>query len=79
MAWSIAGKTVVITGATNGIGEAAAIALAKRGAHLVLVGRDASRGAASLAKVRAAGDAGANSSSSRISPRWRASGRLLNS
>jgi NAD(P)-dependent dehydrogenase (short-subunit alcohol dehydrogenase family) len=56
MAWSIAGKTVVITGATNGIGEAAAIALAKLGAHLILVGRDASRGAASLAKVRAAGD-----------------------
>jgi retinol dehydrogenase-12 len=57
MAWSIVGKTVVITGATNGVGEAAAIALAKLGAHLVLVGRDAGRGAASLAKVKAAGDA----------------------
>ncbi len=56
MAWSIAGKTVVITGATRGVGEAAAIALAKLGAHLVLVGRDAERGEASLAKVKAAGD-----------------------
>jgi len=59
MAWSIAGKTVVITGATSGVGEAAAIALAKLGAHLVLVGRDAGRGAASLAKIKAAGDANA--------------------
>jgi NAD(P)-dependent dehydrogenase (short-subunit alcohol dehydrogenase family) len=56
MPWSISGKTVVITGATNGIGEAAAIALAKQGAHLVLVGRDPTRGADTLAKVKAAGD-----------------------
>jgi retinol dehydrogenase-12 len=49
----------VLTGATNGIGEAAAIALAKQGAHLVLVGRDAARGEASLARVQAAGDTNA--------------------
>jgi retinol dehydrogenase 14 len=34
------GKTVLITGATNGIGKAAALAIAKQGASLVLVGRD---------------------------------------
>ena len=33
-------KTVIITGATNGIGKAAAEALANKGAHLVLVGRN---------------------------------------
>src|SRR6478672_9646977 len=33
----------VITGATRGIGRATAIALAKRGAQVVLVGRDEAR------------------------------------
>ena len=32
------GKTVVITGGTSGIGEVAAVALAKMGARIVLVG-----------------------------------------
>lgn len=59
MAWSLAGKTAVVTGATSGIGEAAAIAFAKAGAKLVIVGRDQTRGAATLAKVQAAGDASA--------------------
>src|SRR3954465_2931458 len=34
---------VALTGATRGIGRAAAIALAKRGADLALVGRDGAR------------------------------------
>jgi NAD(P)-dependent dehydrogenase (short-subunit alcohol dehydrogenase family) len=37
------GKTVVITGATSGIGRAAALMLARLGARLVLVGRDADK------------------------------------
>jgi NAD(P)-dependent dehydrogenase (short-subunit alcohol dehydrogenase family) len=38
------GKTVVITGGTSGIGEVAAVALAKMGSRIVLVARDKSRG-----------------------------------
>ena len=48
------GKTCVITGATSGIGLAAAEALAAKGASLALVGRDRARGAVALARVRAA-------------------------
>lgn len=46
--------TAVITGATSGIGEVAALSLARRGLRIVFVARDAARGAATLAKLRAA-------------------------
>ena len=49
------GKVVVITGATSGIGEVAAMRLAKLGARLVLIARDRARGEATLARLRAAG------------------------
>jgi len=45
------GKTVVITGGTSGIGEVAAVALAKMGARIVLIARDKSRGDATLARL----------------------------
>ena len=38
--WDIREKTVVVTGATSGIGKYAALGLAQRGAKLVLTGRD---------------------------------------
>ena len=38
------GKTVVITGGTSGIGEVAGEILAKKGARIVLVARDKTRG-----------------------------------
>jgi NAD(P)-dependent dehydrogenase (short-subunit alcohol dehydrogenase family) len=47
------GKTVVITGATSGIGQVAAEKLAGMGARLVLVARDKTRGEAELARLRA--------------------------
>jgi NAD(P)-dependent dehydrogenase (short-subunit alcohol dehydrogenase family) len=48
------GKTVVVTGATSGIGEVAALQLAAAGARLVLIGRDRTRGDATVAKLEAA-------------------------
>jgi retinol dehydrogenase 12 len=46
------GKTVVITGGTSGIGEVAAVTLARMGARIVLVARDKARGEATLARLR---------------------------
>lgn len=46
------GRTIVITGATSGIGEIAAETLAKIGARIVLVARDKSRGNATLARLK---------------------------
>lgn len=48
------GKTVIITGATSGIGEVAAIRLAEMGARIVFTARDRSRADATMAKLRAA-------------------------
>ena len=48
----MAGKTVVITGGTSGIGAIAADTLAKLGARIVLIARDKSRGDATLARLR---------------------------
>jgi NAD(P)-dependent dehydrogenase (short-subunit alcohol dehydrogenase family) len=46
---------VVLTGATRGIGEAAAVELAREGAELALVGRDPDRVRAVAERARAAG------------------------
>jgi NAD(P)-dependent dehydrogenase (short-subunit alcohol dehydrogenase family) len=47
------GKTVVMTGATSGIGEAAALALAGIGARIVFVARDEKRAEATLNRIEA--------------------------
>jgi NAD(P)-dependent dehydrogenase (short-subunit alcohol dehydrogenase family) len=54
---SVAGKTIVITGATSGMGEAAALELAGRGARMVLIARDKARGDVTIAKLKAANPA----------------------
>jgi NAD(P)-dependent dehydrogenase (short-subunit alcohol dehydrogenase family) len=46
--------TIVITGATSGIGQCAAIALARRGAHLVLTARSRAKADATLRMIEAA-------------------------
>lgn len=48
------GKTVVITGATSGIGEVAAMRLAEKGARIVMVARNAARAEATRNKLAAA-------------------------
>ena len=47
------GKTVVITGATSGIGEVAADRLAAKGARIVFIARDKARGEETLKHLRA--------------------------
>ncbi|AWN29205.1 SDR family oxidoreductase [Streptomyces sp. NEAU-S7GS2] len=51
----IEGKVVAITGASSGIGEAAALLLAERGARLVLGARRSERLAALVARIEEAG------------------------
>jgi len=47
------GKTVLITGATNGIGRAAALQLAKQGATMVIVGRNPAKTAQTVDEIKA--------------------------
>jgi len=47
------GKTVVVTGATSGIGEVAADRLAQKGARIVFIARDRERGQETLRHLRA--------------------------
>ena len=54
---SMQGKTVVITGATSGIGEVAAIHLAEQGARIVFTARDSVRADATMVKLKQANPA----------------------
>ena len=51
----LTGSTALITGGNSGIGRAAALSLARLGAHVVVSGRDATRGEQVVAAIRAEG------------------------
>jgi len=51
----MAGRTVLVTGGTGGIGKATALGLAVMGAHLAITGRDPGRAASAAREVRAVG------------------------
>ena len=53
MVWDIADARVLITGATSGIGRAAAAELARRGAQVTITARDETKGNAAAAAIRA--------------------------
>jgi NAD(P)-dependent dehydrogenase (short-subunit alcohol dehydrogenase family) len=49
----MAGRTVLVTGGTGGIGRATALGLAEMGAHLAITGRDRGRAEAAARQIRA--------------------------
>jgi NAD(P)-dependent dehydrogenase (short-subunit alcohol dehydrogenase family) len=51
----MAGRTVLVTGGTGGIGKATAAGLARLGARVAITGRDRRRAEAAAAEIRAAG------------------------
>ena len=51
----MAGRTVLVTGGTAGIGKATALGLAAMGAHLAITGRDRGRAEDAAREIRAAG------------------------
>lgn len=55
MGWTIAGKRVLVTGATSGIGLETARALARSGADVVLVGRSPEKAEAAKRSIEADG------------------------
>ena len=52
---SLTGSTALVTGGNSGIGRATALAFARRGAHVMLSGRDAGRGEKVVAEIHAQG------------------------
>jgi NAD(P)-dependent dehydrogenase (short-subunit alcohol dehydrogenase family) len=56
--WDLRTRTVVVTGASSGIGKETAVALASSGAKVVMTARDPVRGQVALDEVRSRSDGG---------------------
>src|ERR1039458_7960253 len=54
----MAGRTVLVTGGSGGIGKATALRLATMGAHVAITGRDVGRTESATAEIRAAAAGG---------------------
>ncbi|WP_437088895.1 SDR family NAD(P)-dependent oxidoreductase [Streptomyces sp. enrichment culture] len=67
-------RRAVVTAGTGGLGLQTAIGLASRGWQVTVVGRDAERGAAAVARIDGPPPAGRAASSARICPPWRRPG-----
>ncbi len=57
---SYAGKTVLVTGSTDGLGQAIARSLAAQGAHVIVHGRNAERGQALVEEITKSGKGSAS-------------------
>jgi len=66
------GRVALVTGASSGIGLAAATGLARLGAHVVLVGRDPERLSAATDQVQAAGGQAAGGAGGGVAAAYRA-------
>lgn len=55
MGWDVKGKTILVTGATSGIGLEACVQLLKMGARMVMVGRDRAKTENKVAEVKSRG------------------------
>jgi len=58
MSQDFAGKTALVTGGNSGIGREVALQLARRGAQVIISGRDAKRGEQAVAAIQDAGGKG---------------------